>query len=801
MAEGGTAREAPTCSNLASAITSAVNRLETDGISLEQADDIDASGQAPLSGGSALEQPDTNGAPVQPSLRSSPLSSSAARESQTSEAPTPTPLDVVAPDTSDVPAPLPLPVIDVAPLAVDIGSTAPAEPPADIVPLPLAADATLPLPPAEDPKSPHTTEPQVPPHSAHDEVQIPPRSAHDDVQDRRLDFLYEHIARLNAKIAERDAEITYLLNAAVIMHGSQEATHRTIAELQDELAFLRDRALPIDRMPTPPDPVRAPPHFEAQVSLPCGMVVDGTLPADSLEPAFATLPSKGGAQALDLRPGSYGGMRRLALAGTDRQWRLDRARSLPVEMASTTVEILSPRPSRLIPLLEEEIQLPASPLRGAQDPLGAPGFEVAAKTGKDEAAAHMDKEDGQEQDVGQAEVEGRMARSHEEEPQAQEPRAWEPPSQAPQAQEPQPDPLPPEPQPQEPQIQPTSPEPLQIDDTFDANMGIAIEVEEPAASPLSELTLALALTANEAQWQNPDLPESLDLPPLDALEPTLVNSASRSLGVEEAPLQVTSPAVSPLLQASPTPSRKPATVAYARKTLPKVALALSSTGAGAENSPPPASPPLPPSPAPRSSPSPPSPSLPPVPSPPPVSPPSSSSVECLGSRPGKPSLRAPTPEESTSRIEFLGSPPGPARRIVPQRSRTTAAVKAAPSKRGKFVPPRPVRAASSRPAATQAKNALSQMLDSLPPISGSKGKRGRTDRRRAPIPDSQRKRRRTEREHSIPRRLESLLAMSDGRRGGRQGEWPKFPKDWNTWRMLKVRSSHGRADWAAGDLL
>ncbi|BEJ14356.1 hypothetical protein CspHIS471_0401230 [Cutaneotrichosporon sp. HIS471] len=48
-----------------------------------------------------------------------------------------------------------------------------------------------------------------------------------------------------------------------------------------------------------------------------------------------------------------------------------------------------------------------------------------------------------------------------------------------------------------------------------------------------------------------------------------------------------------------------------------------------------------------------------------------------------------------------------------------------------------------------------------------------------------RKRRRTERGHGIPGRLERLLAMSNGRRIIKESAWPKFPKGWNTWRMLK----------------
>ncbi|BEI83534.1 hypothetical protein CcaverHIS002_0401380 [Cutaneotrichosporon cavernicola] len=48
-----------------------------------------------------------------------------------------------------------------------------------------------------------------------------------------------------------------------------------------------------------------------------------------------------------------------------------------------------------------------------------------------------------------------------------------------------------------------------------------------------------------------------------------------------------------------------------------------------------------------------------------------------------------------------------------------------------------------------------------------------------------RKRRRTERRHGIPGRLERLLVMSNGRRIIKESVWPKFPKGWNTWRMLK----------------
>jgi hypothetical protein len=47
------------------------------------------------------------------------------------------------------------------------------------------------------------------------------------------------------------------------------------------------------------------------------------------------------------------------------------------------------------------------------------------------------------------------------------------------------------------------------------------------------------------------------------------------------------------------------------------------------------------------------------------------------------------------------------------------------------------------------------------------------------------KRQRTERKHDIPERLEQLLAMSDGHRPVKESIWPKFPKNWNTWRMLK----------------
>lgn len=155
----------------------------------------------------------------------------------------------------------------------------------------------------------------------------------------------------------------------------------------------------------------------------------------------------------------------------------------------------------------------------------------------------------------------------------------------------------------------------------------------------------------------------------------------------------------------------------------------------------------------------------------------SSSVEYLGSSsPLKRSLPDDT-DTSAPVMENRGaSRSKPALHKGTSMTKSTATTRLARSKTSAATKPsastRATRASSSRPAARSARAAVAAMVkEPYPTI----------------VEEQPRKRRRTERSVSIPQRAEILLPMSDGKRYGREGKWPKFSKDWNNWRMLKVR--------------
>lgn len=495
-----------------------------------------------------------------------------------------------------------------------------------------------------------------------------------------------------------------------------------MARMEDDIAVVLNQAMPIDRIPTPPDPVR--PRVDLASRFPglASMVFDGTLPADSLEPPFMVV-YPGARRDLHVRPaGSFGGMKaahKLAARGS----------STPHGDAPDAIE--ASRAGSVLPTADSSHLIEAEPVHSTSllSPPPSPGETSVGRLTTLNGS-------GEEARVGEASelcVPGVATPDHADDP--------------------------------EPEWPVVTPETLQLS-TIAASFDESLQAQSDAFAD----DLTLPQLTDKPLDTRPISTEPILSPPSHVLTPHLAETSPLPGRSMSHTLRAASPPLAPPRLQQDKPQRRRSVIRKAQakpSLLPAHGATLDLTPAASTG------------PTPRRK-SPPS----PVAS-------QSSSIEYLGGATPGPSSNTGLERIDSSKSAKSSAPvkpSAPAESSAPAKASAHAkpathasmtsskpsAPKPARMRANSSVPTtsRLVRQASSRHAARRARVALSQMVKNPFP---------------SPIAEERpRKRRRTEREHSIPSRLERLLAMSDGNRYDREGVWPPFPKGWKSWRMLKV---------------